>query len=62
MAVSVLADMLGTTSSPGLASVGTGAGVVNGPQDDELDWDGIYWRPVEDDVRRLRQRSGHGIR
>lgn len=29
---------------------------VNGPQDDDLDWDAIYWRPVEDDVRRLRQR------
>ena len=29
---------------------------VNGPQGDELDWDAIYWRPIEDDVRRLRQR------
>lgn len=29
---------------------------VNGPQDDDLDWDAIYWRPVEDDVPRLRQR------
>src|SRR6266568_2490224 len=28
---------------------------VNGPQDD-LDWDAIYWWPVEDDVRRLRRR------
>ncbi len=31
-------------------------GKVNGPQDDDLDWDAIYWRPVEDDVRRLRRR------
>ena len=30
--------------------------VVNGPQDDNLDWDAIWWRPVEDDVRRLRRR------
>ena len=30
--------------------------VVNGPQDDNLDWDAIWWRPVEEDVRRLRQR------
>ena len=30
--------------------------VVNGPQDDNLDWDAIWWRPVEDDVGRLRQR------
>lgn len=29
---------------------------VNGPQDDDFDWDAIYWRPVEEDVRRLRQR------
>ena len=29
---------------------------VNGPRDEELDWDAIYWRPVEDDVRRLRRR------
>src|SRR4051812_35135320 len=29
---------------------------VNGPQDDDLDWDAIYWRPVEDDVGRLRRR------
>ena len=30
--------------------------VVNGPQDDNLEWDAIWWRPVEDDVRRLRRR------
>ena len=30
--------------------------VVNGPYDDDLDWDAIYWRPVEENVRRLRQR------
>lgn len=29
---------------------------VNGPQDEGLDWDAIWWRPIEDDVRRLRQR------
>ena len=33
-----------------------GAAVVNGPEDDLLDWASIDWRPVEDDVRRLRQR------
>ena len=31
-------------------------GSVNGPRDDDLDWDGILWRPVEEDVRRLRRR------
>ena len=30
--------------------------VVNGPEDDLLDWDAIDWRTAEDDVRRLRQR------
>src|SRR3954469_13349162 len=38
-----LADKLDTTE-------------VNGPRDDDLDWDAIYWRPVEDDVGRLRRR------
>jgi len=31
-------------------------GSVNGPRDDDLDWDAILWRPVEEDVRRLRRR------
>lgn len=31
-------------------------GKVNGPQDEDLDWDGIGWRLVEDDVWRLRRR------
>ena len=30
--------------------------VVNGPEDEVLDWDAVDWRAVEDDVRRLRQR------
>jgi RNA-directed DNA polymerase len=30
--------------------------VVNGPRGDNLDWDAILWRPVEDNVRRLRRR------
>jgi RNA-directed DNA polymerase len=30
--------------------------VVNGPEDDLLDWDAIDWRTAEEDVRRLRQR------
>src|SRR4051794_17889795 len=43
MAMPALADKLDTDQ-------------VNGPQDDDLDWDAIYWRPVEDDVGRLRRR------
>jgi hypothetical protein len=30
--------------------------VVNGPEDDVLDWLSVDWQTVEDDVRRLRQR------
>jgi RNA-directed DNA polymerase len=37
-----------------MAAVDTG--VVNGPEDQDLDWASIEWRTVEDDVRRLRQR------
>ncbi len=33
-----------------------GSAVVNGPEDDALDWRLIDWHTVEDDVRRLRQR------
>ena len=32
------------------------AAVVNGPEDEPLDWDAIAWRPAEENVRRLRQR------
>jgi RNA-directed DNA polymerase len=30
--------------------------VVNGPEDDFLDWHPIDWRATEEEVRRLRQR------
>jgi RNA-directed DNA polymerase len=30
--------------------------VLNGPEDEPLDWPAIDWHAVEDDVRRLRQR------
>jgi len=30
--------------------------VVNGPEDDFLDWDAIDWQTTREDVRRLRQR------
>ena len=32
------------------------ASTVNGPDDEELDWNAVNWRTVEDDVRRLRHR------
>ncbi|HEY5248019.1 MAG TPA: group II intron reverse transcriptase/maturase [Dermatophilaceae bacterium] len=30
--------------------------MVNGPEDEPLDWHAINWRVIEEDVRRLRQR------
>ncbi len=30
--------------------------VMNGPEDDDVDWGSIDWPQVEDQVRRLRQR------
>ena len=33
-----------------------GTAVVNGPEDDVLDWGSVDWPDVEDQVRRLRQR------
>lgn len=38
------------------AASSAGAVVVNGPEDDLLDWHAIDWRAAEEDVRRLRQR------
>jgi hypothetical protein len=35
--------------------------VVNGPEDEPLDWHAIDWRAVEEDVRRLRQRICTGL-
>jgi RNA-directed DNA polymerase len=32
------------------------AGVVNGPEDDRLDWRSVNWPKVEKEVRQLRQR------
>lgn len=45
----VLADKLDATA--GMVPV-----TVNGPRGFDLEWDAIMWRPVEDEVRRLRQR------
>ena len=48
-------DKLDAMTTPAAAIAGA-AVVVNGPEDEPLDWDAIDWRTVEDDVRRLRQR------
>lgn len=47
-----------TTSTPTRAAASRSSGVVvlNGPEDNVLDWFAIDWRTMEDGVRRLRQR------
>lgn len=47
---------LDTMTTQELTSVDDANVMVNGPEDDLLDWDAVAWRAVEDDVRRLRQR------
>jgi RNA-directed DNA polymerase len=37
-------------------TVANGDDMVNGPEDQPLDWDTVRWRTVENEVRRLRQR------
>jgi RNA-directed DNA polymerase len=49
-------DKLDTVTMQEQTLVGERAVMVNGPDDDILDWYAVDWRTVEDDVRRLRQR------
>jgi len=49
-------DTMTTRTADGAQAAVAVVGVVNGPEDDVLDWFAIDWRAVEDDVRRLRQR------
>src|SRR5665811_1031570 len=43
------------------AAMSAAVAVVNGPEDEPLDWHAIDWRAVEEDVRRLRQRICTGL-
>ena len=43
------------------AAMPAGVTVVNGPEDELLDWHAIDWRAAEDDGRRLRQRILTGL-
>src|SRR3954452_2638101 len=47
---------LGIMTTQRVAAAVSLAVVVNGPEGDELEWDAVNWRALEDDVRRLRQR------
>ena len=54
-------DKLDTMTMQEPTSVGECAVMVNGPEDDILNWYAIDWRTAEDDVRRLRQRIFTGL-
>jgi RNA-directed DNA polymerase len=47
---------LDTTTMLDTTEVADIAAVVNGPEDELLDWDAVGWRHAEENVRRLRQR------
>ena len=52
-------DMLDATMTMETTGAGAVVGdgvVVNGPEDEFLEWDAVDWRAAEEDVRRLRQR------
>ena len=54
-------DKLDTMTMQEQTAVGERAVMVNGPEDDILNWYAIDWRTAEDDVRRLRQRIFTGL-
>src|SRR5450759_3898049 len=43
------------------AAMSAAVAVVNGPEDEPLDWHAVDWRAVEADVRRLRRGSCTGL-
>jgi RNA-directed DNA polymerase len=46
-----------TTRTAGAAQAAAAVvGVVNGPEDEILEWDAVGWRAAGEPVRRLRQR------
>src|SRR5674476_1126251 len=49
-------DTMATQTTGGAQATMAVVAVVNGPEDELLDWHAVGWRAVEEDVRRLRQR------
>src|SRR5664279_373883 len=52
---------MATQTTDGAQATMADVGVVNGPEDEPLDWHAICWRAVEEDVRRLLQRICTGL-
>ena len=49
-------DTMATQTTGGAQATMAVVAVVNGPEDEPLDWHAVDWRAAEEDVRRLRQR------
>ena len=49
-------DTMATQTTGGAQATMAVVAVVNGPEDEPLDWHAVGWRAAEEDVRRLRQR------
>src|ERR1700730_14271470 len=49
-------ERMTTTSEPTDKLGATANAMVNGPEDEILDWGAVDWRACEESVRRLRQR------
>jgi len=47
---------MATQTTDGAQATMADVGVLNGPEDELLDWHAVGWRAAEEDVRRLRQR------
>src|SRR5664279_2305144 len=54
-------DTMATQTTDGAQAMMAVVAVVNGPEDELLDWHAVDWRVVEEDVRRLRQRIFTGL-
>jgi RNA-directed DNA polymerase len=54
-------DTMATQTTGGAQATMAVVAVVNGPEDELLDWHAVGWRAVEEDVRRLRQRIFTGL-
>jgi RNA-directed DNA polymerase len=54
-------DTMATHTTVGAQATMAVVAVVNGPEDEPLDWHAVDWRATEDDVRRLWQRLCTGL-
>jgi hypothetical protein len=54
-------DTMATQTTGGAQATMAVVAVVNGPEDELLDWHAVDWPAVEEDVRRLRQRIFTGL-